>query len=188
MLIKEERKFLSTHLRLNKEPWGFLYLLFKVHKNLLKTRPVVSYCGNLLHPLGQLITEWLQPLTKMHKSYIQDSFTLKKELELQKLPSHARLFICDATSMYTNIKTGPALHRIGQFALQNKKHMTVPPAVLMDALRLLMTNNVFQFGDNYLAPKSENSNGSTARSPLGHNLLWNPRGDSVCKSSNYIVA
>ena len=31
--------------------------------------------------------------------------------------------------------------------------MTVPPAVLMDALRLLMTNNVFQFGDTYWLQK-----------------------------------
>ena len=50
VLSKEERKFICTHLRLNEEPWGFLYLLFKVHKNPLKTRPVMSYCGNLLHP------------------------------------------------------------------------------------------------------------------------------------------
>ena len=56
VLIKEEIKFLRTHLRQNEEPWVFLYLLFKVHKNPLKTRPVVSYCGNLLHPLGQFIT------------------------------------------------------------------------------------------------------------------------------------
>ena len=40
--------------------------------------------------------------------------------------------------MYTNIKTGPALHRIGQFALENKELLTVPPVVLMDALPLLM--------------------------------------------------
>ena len=60
---------------------------------------------------------------------------------------NACLFICDATSMYTNIKTGAALNLIRQFALKNREHITVPPAVLMDALRLLMTNNVFQFGD-----------------------------------------
>ena len=57
VLSKEERKFPHTNLRLNKEPWGLLYLLFKVHKIPLKTRLVVSYCGNLLHPLGQLITQ-----------------------------------------------------------------------------------------------------------------------------------
>ena len=48
--------------------------------------------------------------------------------------------------MYTNIKTGPALHRIGKFSHENEEHLTVPPAVLMDALRLLMTNNVFNLG------------------------------------------
>ena len=119
VLSKEERKYLRTHLRQNEEPWGFLYLTFKVHKNPLKTRPVVSFCENLLYPLGQLITEQLQPLAKMQKSYFQDSFTLKKELDLQEILLNARLFICDATYMYTNIKTGPALHRIGQFALEN---------------------------------------------------------------------
>ena len=81
----------------------------------------------------------------MHKSYLQDSFTLKKKLDLQNIPSNARLFICDATSMYTNIKIGQELHRIGHFSSENKEHLTVPPTVLMDSLRLLMTNNVFQF-------------------------------------------
>ena len=55
--------------------------------------------------------------------------------------------------MYTNIKTGPALHRIGQFALEHKEHLTVHPTVLIDALHLLMTNNVFQFGDTYWIQK-----------------------------------
>ena len=51
--------------------------------------------------------------------------------------------------MYTNNETGLPLHRIGQFALNNEKHLDVPPAVLIDALLLLMKNNVFQFGDTY---------------------------------------
>ena len=62
VLSKEERKLLSTNLGSNEEPWRFLYLLFKVHKFLLKTRPVVSYCVNILHPLVHIITECLQPL------------------------------------------------------------------------------------------------------------------------------
>ena len=74
---------------------------------------------------------------------------LKKELDIQKNPSNTRLFICDATSMYTNINTGPELHPIGQFTLEKKENLTVPLAVLMEALRLLMTNYVFQFGDTY---------------------------------------
>ena len=152
-------------MRENEEPWGFLYLLFKVHKNPLKTRPVVSYCGNLLHTLGQLIAEWLHPLAKLQKSYFQDSYKLKKELDLQEIPSNAHLFICDEISMYTNIKTGAAIHRIGQFALENREHLNVPPVVLMDTLRLLMTNNVFQFGDKFWLQKVGTAMGAPPAPP-----------------------
>ena len=70
-----------------------------------------------------------------------------------KNPSNAHLFVCDATSMYKNLRTGTGLHHIGRFYLENNKHLAVPPAVLMESLRLLMTNNVFQFGDTYLLQK-----------------------------------
>ena len=102
----------------------------------------------------------------MQKSYFQDSFTLKKELNQQKISSNAHLFIYDATSMYTNIKTGPELHRIGQFALENKEHLTVPPAFLMNTLRLLMTNNVFQFVDTYWLHKVGTAIGAPPVPPL----------------------
>ena len=101
----------------------------------------------------------------MQKSYFQYSFTLKKELDLQKIPSNTRLFICDATSMYTNIKTGLSLHRIVQFALEHKEHLTVPTGMLMYALLLLMTNNVFQFGDTYWLQKVGTAMGAPPAPP-----------------------
>ena len=41
VLSKKERKFLRMNLRSKEEPWGFLYLLFKLYNIPLKTRPVV---------------------------------------------------------------------------------------------------------------------------------------------------
>ena len=115
----------------------------------------------------------------MQKFYFQDSFTIKKELDLQKTPLNARLFICDATSMYSNIRKGLALHRIGRFALDNEKYLTVPPAVLMDSLHLLMTNTIFQFGDTYWFIESGNIDGSITSAPLVHNLLRHPQRGSA---------
>ena len=85
----------------------------------------------------------------MHKSYFQDLFTFLKGTQRKKIPSNSRLFIFDATSMYTTIRIGPALHQVRRFVLENEKHLDVPLAVLMDVLILLMTNNVFQFVDTY---------------------------------------
>ena len=67
--------------------------------------------------------------------------------------------------MYTNIKTVLALHRIRQFALENKEQLNVPPVVLMDALQLLMTNNVFQFGDTYWLQKVGTAMGAPPAPP-----------------------
>ena len=77
----------------------------------------------------------------------------KKGTQQKKIPSNACLIICDVKYMYTNIRTVPDLHRIGRFVLDNKKHLAIPPAVLMDNLRLLITNNVLQFGDTYWLQK-----------------------------------
>ena len=55
--------------------------------------------------------------------------------------------------MYTNIKIGPALHCIRMFALEHKEHLTAPPTVMMNSSRLLMTINVFQFGDTFWLQK-----------------------------------
>ena len=52
VLSKEERKFLRMDLRSNKEPWGFLYLLFKVHKVPLKTCPGCVVLREPTAPLG----------------------------------------------------------------------------------------------------------------------------------------
>ena len=67
--------------------------------------------------------------------------------------------------MYKNTKTGPDLHHIGQFALENKEHLTVPTAVLKDALRLPMTNNAFQFGDSYCLQKAGTAMGAPPALP-----------------------
>ena len=67
--------------------------------------------------------------------------------------------------MYTNIRTGPELHRIGRFALDNEKHLTVPSAFLMNELRLLMTNNVFQFGNTYWLQKAVTAMGAPPAPP-----------------------
>ena len=67
--------------------------------------------------------------------------------------------------MYTNVQTGLSINLIRRFALENEKHLAVPPLVLMDALRLLMVNNVFQFGDTYWLQKVGTAMGAPPAPP-----------------------
>ena len=144
---------------------GLLVPPFQGPQEPAKNTPSRVILREFVTPFGTANHRMSAPLAKMQKSYFQDSFMQKKELDLQEIPSNARLFICDATSMYTNIKTGPALHHIGQLALENKAHLTVPPAVLMGELHLLMNNNVFQFGDTLWLQKVGTAMGAPPAPP-----------------------
>ena len=118
----------------------------KVHKTPLKTRPIVSCSGSLLHALGVWVDDKLQIAARRQRSYFKSSLDLKKELTALNVPPNAYLFTADAVSMYTNIPTDRALLFIGKY-LRRTHFPGIPTEALMDALRLVMKNNIFTFGD-----------------------------------------
>ena len=147
-LSPSQKKFICHHIKHNKNPFPVFYLTMKVHKQPWKTRPIVSCSGSLLHPLGTWVNQQLQLVSQRQPSFFKNSFELKKILSTIKLPPNARVFSADAVSMYTNIPTDFALNRIGNYLREDpyaNKHLNIP--AVMKALRLIMKNNVFLFGD-----------------------------------------
>ncbi len=61
------------------------------------------------------------------------------------------MFTADADSMYTNIDTTHAILVIRQWLddLSPKLHSDFPMAAVKDAMKIVMTNNLFQFGSMY---------------------------------------
>ena len=147
---KGEQKFLRQHLKDNITPFPHFYLLAKVHKTPWAERPIVSYPGTLLHPLGKWVDDKFHHIEKDIPSYILDSHHLKDLLLELDIPPGARLFTADAKSMYTNIKTNPALQDIRLYLRQNQhRYPNVPLKALYYGLVLIMKYNVFTFGDSY---------------------------------------
>ena len=143
-----EHRYLTYHLSRVQDPLPYLYLLMKVHKQPLKTRPIVSFSGSMFHALGVWIDHHLQNVVKTFPTYLKSSFHLKIDMDSLTLPPHCRLFTADATSMYTNIDTTAAISCIHDYILRNQsKFPLLPLTPLTEALRLLMTRNIFQFGD-----------------------------------------
>jgi hypothetical protein len=149
LIGKTDLRFLRHGLSHVKDPYNKLYLTYKVHKTPVKTRPVVSTSGALTHPLGVWVDIQLQPIARSQPSYIKNSLALKQQLEaLPPLPPHARLFTSDASAMYTNIDTPHALHVIGRYLRARRPKLPIIKP-LMEALRIIMTNNIMQFGDTF---------------------------------------
>jgi hypothetical protein len=148
ILSAQERKFITTQTKTNKDSVAAFYLLMKVHKTPLKTRPITSVSGSILEPLGIWTDRILQKIAIRQRAYFKSSRDLKLQLERLPIPPGTRLFTADAVSMYTNINTEAALQEIGSYLDENRDDFTeIPIDALMQALSLIMRNNIFTFGD-----------------------------------------
>ena len=155
-LTKMERAFIREKLDETKAPYARFYLTLKVHKlepgqtvDNLKSRPIVSCPGSLLHGLGVWVDRKLQEVAKNIISYFKNSVELKEQLLKIDLPPNACLFTADAVSMYINIPTHTVLNFIGKHITQykHKSNETYPADDVREVLRLVMTMNIFTFGD-----------------------------------------
>ena len=115
-LTKMERAFLKQGLEHNKKAFAGFYLTLKAHKlkqgqnvTHLKSRPLVTCPGSLLHSLGIWTDRKLQTLAKQRVSYFRNSYDLHQELCSTQYQPTAQLFTADAISMYTNIPTNTAI-------------------------------------------------------------------------------
>lgn len=179
-LTREEAKYIRRHLRQNRDPFATFYLLIKVHKNPIGQRPVVSYSGSLLEALAVWCDDKLQPLAKAQKSYLQSSFALKEQLEALDLPPNAVLFTADARAMYTNIPTEECLQSIRVFLQENFAQFThVDHEALLAALEIVMSNNIFRFGDTWWRQNNGAAMGAPPCPPWAQ-LYFAPAEDDSC--------
>ena len=102
--------------------------------------PNVCCSGTLLNCLSQWLDYWLQTL----KPFIQ---LLERLRELGLLTPNSYLFTADADSMYTNIDTKYALEVIGIWLDSLNLRDNFPMEAVKEAMALVMSNNIFEWGD-----------------------------------------
>ena len=127
ILTKMERAFIWDELNSNQSPYARFYLTLKAHKlkpgqtvDNLKSRPIISCPGSLLHGLGVWVDCKLQEVAQKTTSYFKNTLDLKQQLLNLHLPPNACLFTTNAMSMYPNIPTHMALNLIGKHLAQHQ--------------------------------------------------------------------
>jgi hypothetical protein len=171
LIGKHAYNFIKNHVNANLDsPFGQFYVLYKIHKGInddgkWPTRPVSSDVTSLPHALGKWITEALIPLQKIQPSYFKDSFELKTILDTLEFQPNALPFTADAHSMYTNIKTEPALASIGDYIRNNTSMGDTKKEALIEAMKIVFRNNLFKFGDTYWRQKSGTAMGTPPAPP-----------------------
>ena len=170
-LTKMERGFLKQGLE--KKAFAGFYLTLKAHKlkpgqnvTHLKSRPIVSCPGSLLHPLGIWTDCMLQSLAKQQVSYFCNNYDLRQDLCSTQYPTTAQLFTADTVSMYTNILTNTAIMLIAKHIRKNiPKERPKQNEALTAALKLVMLNNIFSFGDMTFKQLNGTAMGTTPPPP-----------------------
>ena len=115
-LDNDDITYIRHHtMRASKDPFGYFYLLAKLHKTPISTRPVCSDCASIPHSLGKWVNQQLQPIVQNQSSYSKNSFELKKMMDQLTLPPNACLFTFDAVSMYTNINTLDCIEQLSAY-------------------------------------------------------------------------
>ena len=153
IIPSNEKRFIKQALNdPDTDPISTFYLLMKVHKNPIATRPIVSCSGTLLHSLGVWVDDKLQRIVIRQRSYFKSSSELKKQIvTFDNININSMsLYTADAVSMYTNIDTDKALHEISNYLHQHRQlFLDIPTDAVVDALTIIMKNNVFRFGDTH---------------------------------------
>ena len=71
VISKDDAAYLRHHTAKHvQDPHGYFYLLYKVHKKELATRPVCSDCGSITYPLSKWVDLMLQPIAQSMPSFI----------------------------------------------------------------------------------------------------------------------
>jgi hypothetical protein len=81
VLSKNEEQFLRRSLAQNKDQFGTLYLLMKVHTSVLSSRAIISGSGSLLHALGVWADGHLHQFARDRPAYFKSSNDLKSMLD-----------------------------------------------------------------------------------------------------------
>jgi hypothetical protein len=116
----------------------------KVHKKPIKLRPVVSCVNSFTSVFSNWLDYRMKQLLHLIPSYIMDSRDLLKELRSLTIPNCAKLFTTDATAMYTNITLEYGLEALGNLIPPH-----LPSALFLTTLEIVMSNNIFTFGDTF---------------------------------------
>jgi hypothetical protein len=147
------------------------YIMPKIHKNPMKTRPVISCIGSSMEIASKYLDYQLQRVIPLCPCYLRDGWQLMKELkDLGPLPTDARLVTADAVSMYSNIDTDHGIASVRSWLKRHRNDKAYPVDLagdamidkLCDLLNLVMTTNIFDLDDTTWLQKKGTAMGTSS--------------------------
>jgi len=165
LLSKAETTFFSRNIKENHRTPIF-YGLPKVYKSPWTLRPVVSCINSFPSIFSTWINFKMKELIQLNlfPSCTKDSTEFLNNTKDLIILLSAKIYTADASSMYTNIDftTGiQAMETLFQMHA-NEIPSSFPMELLLTFLRIIMSNNIFSFGDTHWLQNSGTAMGTPA--------------------------
>ena len=141
------------------------YVLPKVHKTPILTRPVVSCINSFSAAFSTWFDYKMSTLLPLIPSYLKTSADLLHKLQaLPPLPQGSKLFTADTIAMYTNIKAPTAIGAFKRLLaiFSTKTPPDFPHELFLKSLEIIMNENMFQLDDTYWLQLEDTAMGTPA--------------------------
>lgn len=139
------KRTLNTLLAKPNDTPGLFYILPKLHKRTLETRPIVSNVNHPTRKISKYIHNTLLQTTTNAKSYLKNSFELTNTLKDIKITKTTFIITADIKSLYTNIPNSHGIQTVAQEMSTTKTNLTT----LKTLLTLVLENNIFTFNNGH---------------------------------------
>lgn len=126
------------------------YIIPKIHKPVLKGRPIVAGHSWVTTPSSILLDKLLQPLLDYFPHILKDTLSLLRTLESIEFPQHCTLITSDITDLYTSIELKDCEETILEWMRQSPNPFVknlVPLAFKL--IRIVFYHNVIHFMGKY---------------------------------------
>ena len=169
-LSKAEHTYLKRGLKRDRGKFSRFYTTIKMHKVPHKFRPIVAQCGTAIASVSSWLHYKLKKLLPFVPTYIKNTRDFHGRLqdlnELGRLPENARMIKADAISMYTDIDTNHALATLRMFLEELQEQGLLPENfnidMILEAAKLVMRWNLFEYGDCYFKQLTGTAMGTPA--------------------------
>jgi hypothetical protein len=130
---------------------GYFYILPKLHKKQLSSRPIISQINHPTSNLSNYLHDILKDTATQAKTHIPNSLNLKHLLENISLPeNNTILFTADITSLYTNIPTNDGIEKTTKmYQAHTPQQQQINETALRSILYNTLTQNIFTFNDQH---------------------------------------
>ena len=151
-----ERTFLRRAKNKYSDQLAKFRMTLKAHKNPYKFRPIVCCAGTWMNSWSKWLDFHLQKLKPFVPTYVRDTSHILEELKLiNDLSPGSWIVVADADAMYNNIDTAHAIlileAWLDELSLSPDFPTDFPLGAVKSAMKTIMTNNHFEFGDlNFL--------------------------------------